>query len=64
MVIDLDDEQRAVLADLIDRRLSNLPVEIRHTDHRELRQGLRAERDLLVELGRTLSPPVALASGQ
>jgi hypothetical protein len=62
MIIDLDDAQQAVLCELIARRLSNLSSEIRHTDNRELRQGLRDERELLQSLVAVLSPPSGLAS--
>jgi hypothetical protein len=64
MVFDLDDAQRAVLSQLIDHRLANLPVEIRHTDNRELRQVLRDERELLLSVVRDLSLPVAQAAGE
>lgn len=64
MVIDLDDQQRTALTELVDRRLVDLPVEIRHTDNRGLRQVLRDERELLLSVVRVLSPPSAQASGQ
>lgn len=50
MVIELDDNQRSALYDLVDWRLSNLSTEIRHTDNRDLRRGLRQERELLSPL--------------
>lgn len=64
MRINLDDEQQEVLLDLINSRLSNLPAEIRHTDNREFRQGLRDERELLMSLAQQLSQPAAQASGR
>lgn len=64
MIIDLDDAQQAELCDLIAWRLSNLSSEIRHTDNRELRQGLRDEREVLQSLVALLSPSSGLASGQ
>lgn len=64
MRINIDDEQQAVLLDLINSRLSNLPAEIRHTDNPEFRQGLRDERELLLSVVQALSPTAARASGQ
>ena len=50
MVIELDDQHRVVLADLVRSRLSNLSSEIRHTDSPPVRQVLRDEREVLREL--------------
>jgi hypothetical protein len=50
MVIELDEEQRAVLGELVRSRLSNLSSEIRHTDSPPVRQELRDEREVLREL--------------
>lgn len=63
MIIELDDEQQEVLLDVINSRLGNLPAEIRHTDNREFRQGLRDERELLLSVLHALSPSAAQASG-
>jgi hypothetical protein len=55
MVIELDNEQCTTLYDLVDRRLGNLSTEIRHTDNRELRDGLRRDRELLEPLRQLLT---------
>lgn len=47
MVIEIDEQQRSVLADLVDVRLSNLSSEVRHTDNPHVRQSLRDEREAL-----------------
>jgi hypothetical protein len=56
MVIELDEEQRAVLGELVRSRLSNLSSEIRHTDSPPVRQGLRDEREVLRDLVVLLAP--------
>lgn len=63
MVIELDDEQRNALYDLVDWRLSNLSTEIRHTDNRDLRRGLRQERELLSPLRDVLLTSSRSAAG-
>jgi hypothetical protein len=63
VVIELDDEQRNALYDLVDWRLSNLSTEIRHTDNRDLRRGLRQERELLAPLRDVLLTSSRSATG-
>ena len=50
MVIEIDEEQRELLRDLVGTRLRNLSSEIRHTDSPPVRQSLRDEREVLREL--------------
>ena len=59
MVIEIDEEQRELLRDLVGTRLRNLSSEIRHTDRPPVRQSLRDERELLRELSRVLEPAAA-----
>ena len=56
MVIELQDQHRGVLVDLVRSRLSNLSSEIRHTDSPPVRQGLRDERKVLRDLVVLLAP--------
>lgn len=55
MVIELDEQQRRILLDLVDTRLSHLSSEIRHTDSPSVRQGLRDDREVLRKLSEQLA---------
>ena len=55
-MIELDEQQRAVLADLVDVRLGNLSSEVRHTDSPSVRRALRDEREALRGLAAQLGP--------
>lgn len=59
MVIEIDEEQRSLLQDLVGSRLRNLSSEIRHTDSALVRAGLRNEREVLRELTAVLEPQAA-----
>ena len=59
MNVDIDEAQRAVLLDLLERRLSDMSSEIRHTDSPRVRQALRDEREVLRSLLVALEPVAA-----
>jgi len=60
MVIEIGEDQRRVLADLVDVRLGNLSSEVRHTDNPQVRRALRDQREVLRELAAQLGPVEAL----
>lgn len=47
MKLELTAPEAEALRDLIDTALANMSVEIRHTDSREFREGLRQRREAL-----------------
>lgn len=47
MNIELTDDEVVVLHEVLTHKLSDLTVEIRHTDNRSFRAGLLERRDLL-----------------
>lgn len=47
MNIELTDDEVAALHEVLTHRLTDLAVEIRHTDNRNFRAGLLQRRDLL-----------------
>jgi len=56
VVIEIGEEQRRVLADLVGVRLGNLSSEVRHTDSPQVRRALRDEREVLRDLAAQLGP--------
>lgn len=60
MMIEVDEQQRTVLADLVGVRLSNLSSEVRHTYSPVVRRALRDEREALRGLAAQLGPVEAL----
>jgi hypothetical protein len=50
MILELTSEERALLTTLIAREVSDMGPEIRHTDHYELKDELKAERKSLRHL--------------
>ena len=54
MVIELNDEETAVLAHALQSYLSDLAAEISHTDSLEFRDSLKHERDVLQRIAQAL----------
>ncbi len=50
MLLELTNEEREALLFLIQRELNELGPEIRHTNRREYREDLKAERHVLLQL--------------
>ena len=63
VVIEIDEEQRAILQALVDTRLRNLSAEIRHTDSTPMRVDLRDERESLRRLVGVLEETPQAAHG-
>ena len=59
MNIELTDDEVVVLHEVLTHRLSDLAVEIRHTDNRDFRAGLIHRRDLLRRVQGLLVVPSA-----
>lgn len=57
--LDLSDEQRDVLVNVIESHLSSLHDEIAHTDTRDYREGLKVRRAFLQEVLGKLSDDVS-----
>lgn len=62
MIVELTDEQRDLLADLIDREIAQLGPEIRHTDAASYRAELKADRHVLREIRAHLEKPTPVTS--
>lgn len=62
--IELTDEERALLIQVLARRERDLEVEILHTDHAEFRKILKEQLNLLHSLMAKInsSPPAAIAA--
>lgn len=50
MLLELNEQEREALLDLVDRELSELGPEIRHTDDRQYRDDLKARKQQMREL--------------
>lgn len=61
--IELTDEERELLTQVLERREHDLEVEILHTDHAEFRKLLKQRLSLLHGLtAKVNAPPVAIAA--
>ena len=62
--LDLDDNEREILADVLDSYLSDLRMEISHTDRLEFREMLKERKAVLMRVLKVLRPPGVTAAGQ
>ena len=59
----LDDEEASILAEVVENDLSDLRMEIAHTDSYNFRKGLRRRKAVLMKVVESLAgPPAPLAA--
>ena len=56
--LDLADDEARILSDFIESALSNLSYEISDTDTKEIRDSLKAKRDVLVKVKEALASAI------
>jgi len=57
MILELTDEEHALMLNLLDREIAQLGPEIRHTDARDYREDLKHDRRVLLHLVQRLRSP-------